>query len=665
MTKKDSYHPLTKDQILLLEDQRCTAENWDTVSVSDGFNPARLRDAHFLGRVKIGKLTADVTGITGLEKPAGIYNAAIADCTLGDNVRIANVGVIIANYDIADNVCIENVGTIQTNPAASFGNGVEIDVLNEAGGREVMLFNELNAQFAYILCLHRYRPELTKKLKQIASAYVKKIKSDRGKIGPATCICSTKEIIDVNIGASAKINAASSLINGSILSTEDAPTIVGVDVVAKDFIIAESASVKDGAILHGVFVGQGCLVGKQYSAEASLFFANSEAFHGEACSVFAGPYTVTHHKSSLLIAGLFNFYNAGSGTNQSNHMYKLGPAHEGKLQRGTKTGSFSYMMWPCRVGPFSVVLGKHSGTFDTADYPFSHLEATPSGKCHMVPGLHLTTVGTVRDGAKWPARDRRKGKVKRDAISFAVFSPYTVGKMIKANAELKDLQQKTDKSIEQVSVGGAMVKRPILRTGQKHYRTGIGMYLLEKIAEKIENALEQNIAIKDAFPVDAGAVYSQTWPDIAGLLMPTDRLKSLESDIEAGKIATVEAFTAEIEKIDKAYHADEWIWVKNNYENLFDLDLDKATEQEILNICREYLKVKTKFLRLVAADAGKEFDELSHRGFGQDGSEEDIEKDFTQVRGLYDRNKFVKDISDQIAAIKLRVKKIEEKIKSL
>ena len=84
--------------------------------------------------------------------------------------------------------------------------------------------------------------------------------------------------------------------------------------------------------------------GKQFSAENSVFFANSEAFHGEAVSVFGGPYTVTHHKSSLLIAGMYSFFNAGSGTNQSNHMYKLGPVHQGILERGSKTGSFAYLL---------------------------------------------------------------------------------------------------------------------------------------------------------------------------------------------------------------------------------------------------------------------------------------------------------------------------------
>ena len=65
--------------------------------------------------------------------------------------------------------------------------------------------------------------------------------------------------------------------------------------------------VDGGALLAKTYVGQGCRVGRQFSAENCLMFANCEAFHGEACSVFFGPYSVTHHKSSLLIAGMFSF----------------------------------------------------------------------------------------------------------------------------------------------------------------------------------------------------------------------------------------------------------------------------------------------------------------------------------------------------------------------
>jgi hypothetical protein len=394
-----------------------------------------------------------------------------------------------------------------------------------------------------------------------------------------------------------------------------------------------------------------------------VFFANCEAFHGEACSIFAGPYTVTHHKSTLLIAGLFSFYNAGSGTNQSNHMYKLGPAHEGRLLRGTKTGSFSYMMWPSKVGPFSVVLGKHSTNFDTSDFPFSHLEARYDGKCTMIPGLHLTTVGTVRDGAKWPKRDRRQGAEKRDQISFDIFTPYTVGRMIKANAKLKELQETTDRAVEEVAIEGALVKRLMLRACQKYYRTGIEMYLLENVVRKIEAAISEGEFRLSNFKAqisDPDAAYDDEWVDIAGQLMPRKRLKDLEDAIEAGKIGSVEAFGERAAAIHAHYHADEWAWVCQAYERVFGEAVEALDTEKIRQAASALKKVKTKFLNLVAADAQKEFSELSHIGFGQDGDRDDVEADFRAVRGTYEENPFVHEIRGNVAKLEQRIERIEK-----
>lgn len=663
MADRLNYRILSQEQVKMLQQQGCTAESWQKVFVTDGFDVSRIRNVQFSGRVEIGATAGSIKDTSDIEKPCGIYEAAVINCTIGDNCRIARVGVHIANYDITGGVCIENIGVMQTNPNAEFGNGIEVNVLNEAGGREVTLFDELSAQFAYIMCLHRYRPKLIEQLRLIAKKYVESVKSSRGKVSQGVKISTTAEIVDVKIGPYAKIIGAAKLINGTILSSKDAIANVGSQVIAEDFIIAEGASVSNGAILEKVYIGQGCRIARQFSAENSLFFANSEGMHGEACSVFAGPYTVSHHKSSLLIAGLFSFYNAGSGTNQSNHMYKLGPVHEGKVERGCKTGSFSYMMWPCRVGPFSVVLGKHTGTFDTSDFPFSHLAADSDGRCMMVPGLHLTTVGTVRDGAKWPARDRRKGSVKRDIISFDVFSPYTVGKMIKAGEKLSQLQETTEKTVEEVSVGGAIIKRLILRTGQKYYRSGIEMYLLEKVVAKIEEAVENKVEnISDIFTDESSAVYSDEWVDIGGQIMAAARLNELESAVEKGDIKTVADFAARTMEIQKAYQKDEWVWIKQAYWRIFNVDLNRATKAYITEVADNLLKVKSRFLNLVLADSQKEFGQMSRCGFGVDGDVSAGEKDFHQVRGSYETNKFVKQMNEEIKLLTERVNKLQQRI---
>jgi hypothetical protein len=660
--RNPSHRALTKSQIEGLQNQGCTAQDWTQITVTDGFDGTCIRNVDFIGAVQIGDLSGSIHTTQGPVKPCGIYNATVADCTIDDGCRIANVGVHIAHYDIEAHVCIENVGLMQTHPGSRFGNGIEIHVLNEAGGREIVLFDKLSAQFAYMMCLHRYRPGMVAKLKAMALNYAASVTSDRGTVGTHSCIRSAREIVNVNIGPWARIHQVSSLRDGTILSRETAPTTIGTDVIAKGFIVAEGSTVTDGVVLTEVFVGQGCQIGKQYSAESSVFFANCEAFHGEAVSIFAGPYTVTHHKSSLLIAGLFSFYNAGSGSNQSNHMYKLGPAHEGKLLRGVKTGSFSYMMWPCRVGPFSVVLGKHSTNFDTADFPFSHHEARGDGKCIMVPGLHLTTVGTVRDGAKWPQRDRRKGCEKRDMIDFAVFSPYTIGKMIKACAQLKELMDTTDKSIDTVSVGGALVKRLILRTSQKYYRTGIEVYLREKIVQRIEQALAHHTDIEEAMSVHRTAVYSDRWVDLGGQLMPRQRLENLTEAIERETVATVEAFQAEIETIHQAYAEDEWAWARSAYERVFEVAPDTLDARGLQDAADALVKVKSKFLNLVIADAGKEFAEMSRIGFGQDGRNADVDSDFQEVKGLYEENPFVKDMKQKVIALQTRIEALKKQI---
>ena len=660
-TSKD-YRAVTPQEIETLIGQGCSAPDWAAVEVAEPFNALRVRNCHFAGPTKIGVLDGNVD-CGGIEKASGIYGAYLENCTLGDRVRVANVGVHVANYDIGDGACVENVGRLETNPATTFGNGTEVEVLNEGGGREVTLYNELSSQIAYLTCVHRYRAELVERLNAFIAEYVESVRADVGTIGAGALVRSVKEMIDVCVGDFAVVDGAASLVNGTILSSRDAPTTVGVDVQADGFIIAEGAKVTGGAMMIHSFVGQGSQMGKQYSAENSLFFANCEAFHGEACSVFGGPYTVTHHKSTLLIAGIFSFYNAGSGTNQSNHMYKLGPLHEGKLDRGAKTGSFSYMMWPCRVGPFSVVLGKHTRTFDTSEFPFSHIEAKADGKCSLIPGMNLSTVGTVRDGAKWPTRDRRTGAVKRDRIVFDVFSPYTVGKMIHASAKLKKLQDNTDRSVDVVPISGAEVKRVLLRTGQKFYRAGIHGYLLEQVVAKAESAVESGAkSVADAMASDPKAVDCNRWIDVGGQMMPKLRLDELADATASGQVATLDAFNQRLDEIFQLEPADRWAWVKTAFAVVFGKKLDEATSDDLAGFADELLKTNTKFLNLILRDAEKEFGDMSRAGFGQDGDPADADTDFLEVRGRYEDDKFVKKMQADVEDLNARVAKFKQTV---
>ena len=544
---------------------------------------------------------------------------------------------------------------------SQFGNGVQIEVLNEGGGREIILFNDLSAQFAYLLCVMRDRDRLTRKLAQLSSAAAARARADRGRIGCHAVVRSVPEIIDVCLGDHAQVSAALCLHNGTVLSCADAPVTIGPGVVARDFIVAEGSQVTDGAQLFRTFIGQGCRIGRQFFAENSAFFANCEGFLGEACSVFAGPYTVTHHKSTLLIAGMFSFYNAGSGTNFSNHRYKLGPRHEGKLERGTKTGSLSYLMWPCRVGPFSIVLGKHGRVFDAGDLPFSVIEADPAGRSRLTPAINLTTVGTVRDGAKWPTRDRRHPAHRRDRIVFEVLNPLTVGRMLRGLALLAERQQHAEKFVDAVGVNGVEIKRVLLRTGQKYYRRGIHLYLTEQIVLRLERALAvPATSLRAALAVSESAVYSEDWLDAAGQLLPAERLRQLCADVEADRFEDVAGLEASLSEILAAYTHDEWAWVRQTYAGFREFDWETAGPAQLASIVSEWAEAKQDYLELVLADAQKEFDAQSQAGYGFDRTPATAAADFAAVHGNYDENAFVRGLRREIDALPERAAQLRD-----
>lgn len=657
------HRPLQDEEIRQLKSQGCAAQDWHTVRVTEPFLADRVCHAEFAGDVLLGSLAGDVQPAGMLAKPAGIYRARLHNCVVGDGARIANVAGHLSGYHIGNRVLIENVGSMEAGANARFGNGVEVAAVNEAGGREVPLFNSLSSQFAYLACLYRYRTELVERLLAMAGRAADAAAKDQAKVGDDALVVGVPKIRDVEIGPASRIDSAFSLVNGTVLSHPDAPTVIGEAVIAKDFIVAEGAHVTNGAILSHSFIGQGCRVGNQFSAENSLFFANCEAFHGEACSVFAGPYTVTHHKSTLLIGGLFSFYNAGSGTNQSNHRYKLGPTHEGKMERGCKTGSFSYMMWPCRVGPFSIVLGKHTRSFDTGDLPFSHLEADATGRCELIPGHYIATVGTLRDGGKWPQRDRRKGAVLRDIVCFEVFSPLTIGRMLRGTAWLARLQESVDRKVSTVNANGVEIKRVLLRTGVKRYTAAVERYLLEQIFDRLGQRLDRGEAsLRKIFAAAPQAVYSLEWLDVGGQLMPRNRLDSLCQAVATGQIDSIDALQKSLLDIRAAYDEDKWLWARRQARESLQLDLDAITIDLATNCVTRYCAEHQKFLRLVLLDAEREYDEASRVGFGLDGDAESAEQDFTAVRGRLPDNSFAKQIAAEIESLPNRCDAICQKL---
>jgi hypothetical protein len=647
MTDSRFYIHLTENQIVQLTSQGCFSKSWNLVWITETTDLSKIQNVTFSSDVKLGNISGENIAYGGVVRDNGIYNAHLHNCNIGDNPFIKNIENYIANYIIGDNVIIENVGHIAVNGISTFGNGTIVETINEGGGREIPIYDNLSAQIAYILALYRHRGDLVTNLKHIINTYTESVKSDIGTISDNVKILNCKSIKNINIGPSAKLEGVASLKNGSINSFSDAPVYIGTEVMAEDFIISSNASVDNASIISNCFIGQGCKLDKHYSAEHSLFFANSQGFNGEACSIFAGPYTVTHHKSTLLIAGMFSFMNAGSGSNQSNHMYKLGPIHQGILERGAKTTSNSYILWPSKIGAFTLVSGRHYKNVDSSNLPFSYLIES-NDKSILIPGINLRSVGTVRDAQKWEKRDLRNENHRTDIINFNLLSPFTMHKVDGGLKILKDLESLSGKNIKEYHYAGMKIKSSSLKKGINIYTIVINKFLGNSIISRMQGRTIKTQSDLIAVLQPNSDIGKGKWIDVSGMLCPIETLDGFLCKIEDKAIESLEKAQDELNNIHANYYEYEWNWASALIEKHFKIKLDKVTPDDVISIVEQWKNSVVELDNLLYEDAKKEFSLSTQVGFGVDGDLEERTKDFASVRGDFNSNVTVKEIVNHI-----------------
>ena len=641
------YRPLTEAEIAALKDHANSADDWAQVWVKEDFVPKYILNTHFSGWVRLGlfEKTFDLPG--GISKHSGLYYTYLHNVEVGDNCCIEHVNNYIANYTIGEETFISNVDTILVQGETTFGNGVEVSVLNETGGREVLSYDQLSAHEAYFMAMYRHRPELIQRLRQLIMSYIDGLRSSHGTIGSHAHITDVGNITNVKIGDYAEIVGTRRLYNGSVNSVREAPVTLGYSVICTDFIISSGSRVESGTALSRCFVGQACTLAHGYSASDSLFFSNCHGENGEACAIFAGPFTVTHHKSTLLIASQFSFMNAGSGSNQSNHMYKLGPIHQGIMERGAKTSSDSYILWPARIGAFSLVMGRHTTHPDLANLPFSYLIES-CDKTFLIPGVNLKSVGTIRDAQKWPRRDARTDPHRLDQINYNLLSPYTIQKMINGRQILEELQRVAGMTSEIYSYQSAKIKASSLRKGIHYYDLAIHKFLGNSLIKRLEGLACTSIeAVRSALRPTT-TIGLGDWVDLSGLIAPKAEVLRLVEAIESGAIHEVGEIYETLTDLHRHYYEYEWTWVYDKIKTYYGLDLEGATASEIAQLVERWRSSVVELDREVYADAKKEFSLSAMTGFGADGDEVQQARDFEEVRGAFDSNPYVSSILKHI-----------------
>ena len=577
---------LNEVEISQLEKQGCQAEDWTAISVDEDFVADYITNVSFFGDVTLGVFDKNIEVEEGFSRHAGLHGAVLNNVVVGDNCLIEGVGGYISNYEIGEECYISNVGKISSTGYATFGEGNVISVQNEGGAGNVIIFDGLTSHLAAFMMHYASDNILAEQLFAMIRRNLEERKPERGSIGYRVKIVNTREITNTIINDECEISGASRVNDCSILSNGEASTFIGSDVIIDNVVVQAGSSVTDGAKADNCLVGEASHLGKGASAENTLFFANSYLDNGEACAAFCGPFTVSHHKSTLLIGGEYSFYNAGSNTNFSNHAYKMGPIHWGTMQRGAKTASGCHILWPATIGAFSMCMGKIQSHPDVADLPFSYIfgEGTTT---YLVPGINITTIGTWRDINKWPKRDMRPYANRQSLVVFDWLSPFVAAQCMKGMNTLERLRQEQGVDTEYYNYGNCRIKNRSLQKGIEFYDLAIRLFIGRQL--------------EDHPCYDYSTTGCGEWLDLGGLLIPEMKAQEIASDVKDSSIDDLTLLNSTFQKAYDNYDAYKWQWTCHEYE-ITDDNAELRTK-----LTNDYHEALGVWLQLLETDAAKEF----------------------------------------------------------
>ena len=587
---------LSDEEIRILEDRNCWAEDWTNVHVSDDFKPNYMHRVMLYGEVSIGDFDKNIEVSRGFMKHSGINNATLRNVTIGDNCLIENIGGFINNYTIGDDCYISNVNAMETTDGATYGEGNLISVLNEVGDGNVILFSELNSQFAAFMAKHFCDKSLKDAIRRLINEEIARKRHEQAYIGNNVKIVNTKEITNTIVYDDCEINGASRLSDCTILSSPVSNVYIGTGVICENSIVSEGSSIINSVKIQDCFIGEACQISNGFTASSSVFFANSYMSNGEACAAFCGPFTASHHKSSLLIGGQFSFYNAGSATNFSNHAYKMGPIHHGVLERGTKTASGAYILMPAHIGTFSVCFGKLMYHPDTRYLPFSYLIAY-GDTMYLSPGRNITTVGLYRDIRKWPKRDVRPVGSQKSIVNFDWLSPFSVGEIVEGKQILEKLRDACGENVATYTYHNYVINASSLNKGIKYYDIALRIYMgavLKRVIKKWGKV-----------DLPTTTIGQGKWNDLSGLLLPESEEMRLLSDIKRGELETIQEVTDRFKEINRNYREYQWAWT---YQLILDYyHLTEITDADVKRIHKDYVHARRAWIAEIRKDAEKEY----------------------------------------------------------
>ena len=561
-----------------------------------------VRNNHFFGMVRIGRVNNKVLQYHDLRVPIGITDSSIISCDIGDDVAIHDVHYM-ANYIIGDRSILFNIHELSTTDHSKFGNGtikegedekvrVWLEVMNEIGTRKIMPFDGMTTADAYLWAKYTDDTKLQERLAEITQASVDFHRGYYGTIGESCVIKNCWILKDAKVGPYCYIKGASKLKNVTINSSEKEPSQIGEGVILVNGVTGYGCRIFYSVVATRFVLGDNCNL--KYGARLihSVMGDNSTISCCEVLNNLIFPSHEQHHNNSFLISAcVMGQSNMAAGAT-------IGSNHNSRATDGEIVASRGF--WP---GLCSSV--KHSSKFASftllskADYP-SELNImlpfclvnnnTAKNELEIMPAYWwmYNMYAIARNTSKYQSRDKRLRKVQN--IEFETLAPDTVEEIIEGRKLLevwvakaylrkkgenpekyeyydlrdcgKNLLDNESETVKKLEVFGEHMEKGkrkvrILKPLEAYHAYGdmITYYAVNTLMRYLEAHPELDM---EAIVNSMRGKRLRKWINLGGQTMPEEDVDQLRADIRNGKLNTW----------DEIHHRYDELWMNYQAEKL-------------------------------------------------------------------------------------------------
>ncbi len=452
---------LTREEIAVMEDRGCRADDWSKIQVAQDFNAFRVRRVHLRGACVIGRFSGDVEVQDGIKLATGIYDCTLIDCQIGNDCLLENVR-FAANIIIDREAVLFDVGSITCSGAASFGIGQAIPLAVETGGRDLPLWAEVTIDEAAMVARERNDKNGQDALRAAVEQYAAIATSPVGWVRRRSRIRHVERIRDAYIGVHAIIDHALEIRNVTVLSSAEEIAEISGGAAVSDSVLQWGVKVTGNGIVRKSALLEHSAVDEHASVHGSMIGPNTTIAKGEVTASLVGPFVGFHHQSLLIAA----YWPEGKGNIAYGAM--VGSNHNGRApDQEVWAGEGNFFGLGCAIrfpsdfsqSPYSVFSMGVSTLPQRVRFPFSLITVpaeplgdenglVPRAFNELIPswGLFANAYGLTRSELKFAQRD----KARRHLIDYKVLRPHIMRQVrdardrLLAVSETKSVYLETD-----------------------------------------------------------------------------------------------------------------------------------------------------------------------------------------------------------------------------